>query len=187
MSRPFVSDEELFARYRERGDLEAFGQLYDRYASGIFRFLRRFLRDAVAAEDLTQQAFLRMHEARSAFDARRSFRTWAFTIARRLALNWRARGVSASSAAEDLSDQVPSPEGQVIARDELQRVERTLARLSRDDAEVLLLFKYEGLSHAEIGEVVGCSPDAAKMRVHRALKRFMEHLSEARKPEGSPD
>ena len=177
-------DESLFIQYRADGDLEAFGQLYDRYGSAIFRFLLRFLRDRPAAEDLAQQVFLRVHEARSAFDPRRSFRTWIFTIARRLAVNWSVRGggVSNESDPSELEDEAPSPEHRAIVRDEARAVERALSSLSREDAEVLLLAKYEGLSYEDIGEVVGCTSDAAKMRVHRALKRLIERLEEPRQP-----
>lgn len=171
-------DESLFLKYRADGDLEAFGRLYDRYGPAIFRFLLRLLRDRHAAEDLVQQVFLRVHESRSAYDPRRSFRTWIFTIARRLAINWAERGAAAiESDPPDIEDEAPSPEHRAIVRDEARAVERALASLSREDAEVLLLAKYEGLSYEQIGEVVGCASDAAKMRVHRALKRLTEGLA----------
>jgi RNA polymerase sigma-70 factor (ECF subfamily) len=181
-------DESLFVKYRADGDLEAFGRLYDRYGPAVFRFLLRLLHDRPAAEDLTQQVFLRVHESRGAFDARRRFRTWIFTIARRLAANCAARGGSTVTEADppDVEDAAPSPEHRAIVRDEARAVERALSSLSRDDAGVLLLAKYEGLSYEEIGGVVGCSADAAKMRVHRALKRLAEQLAEPREKLARP-
>ena len=175
-------DESLFVKYRADGDLEAFGCLYDRYGQAVFRFLLRLLRDRAGAEDLVQQVFLRVHESRGAYDPRRSFRTWIFTIARRLAVNWTARSGSTAAEADrpDLEDGAPSPERRAIVRGEARAVERALASLAREDAEVLLLARYEGLSYQEIGEVVGCRADAAKMRVHRALTRLAEHLPEPR-------
>ena len=182
------SDETLFLKYRAHGDLEAFGRLYDRFGPALFRFLLRLLRDRAAAEDLAQQVFLRVHEARGAFDPRRSFRTWIFTIARRLAVNWAARAGSAPTDTDppDLEDEAPSPEHRAIVRDEVRAVERALSYLSREDAEVLLLARYEGLSYEEVGEVVGCTSDAAKMRVHRALKRLAERLPEAPRRAAKP-
>ena len=185
MTEGSPTDEALFLRYREHGDLEAFGRLYDRCGPAIFRFLQRLLRDQAAAEDLTQLAFLRIHEARASFDAGRTFRTWAFTIARRLALNWlereghgrrTIRGLDSAESGLEVEDPAPTAERRVIARQELRRVEQALSELAPDDAMVVLLCKYEGLSYAEIGSVVGCSTDAAKMRVHRALKRLAERL-----------
>ena len=181
-------DEVLFVRYCADGDLEAFGELYDRYGPAIFRFLLRLLRDRAAAEDLVQQVFLRIHEARAAFDPRRSFRTWIFTIARRLAANWSARGGRGMNEPDpsEIEDGAPSPERRAIVRDEARAVERALSTLSREDAEVLLLAKYEGLSYEDIGEVVGCTSDAVKMRVHRALKRLAERLVEPRERLATP-
>jgi RNA polymerase sigma-70 factor (ECF subfamily) len=185
---PDLSDEALFVRYRERGDLEAFARLYDRYATSVYRFLVRLLRDSAAAEDVAQHAFLRIHEGRHSFDERRSFRTWMFTIARRLAANWLERHGSSGpgDTLEELPDPLPSPERRAIARDEARALERALRMLAREDAEVLLLSRYEELSYEEIGEVVGCSPDAAKMRVHRALKRLAERIVTDLRPTRKP-
>lgn len=186
--RPDLSDEALFVRYREQGDLEAFARLYDRYATPVYRFLFRLLKDSAAAEDVTQHAFLRIHEGRHSFDERRSFRTWIFTIARRLATNWFERHGSSGGQDldEELADPLPSPERRAIARDEVRAVERALRTLAREDAEVLLLSKYEELAYEEVGEVVGCSPDAAKMRVHRALKRLAERIIADLQPTPGP-
>ena len=173
------TDEALFLRYREEGDLDAFGQLYDRHAAAIYRFLVRLFRDASGAEDVAQHTFLRVHEARNSFDERRGFRTWIFTIARRLALNWlERRGLPAEGELEgELPDPSSSPEQRVMAREDASAVQRALMALSREEAEVLLLSRYEDLSYAQVGEVVGCSADAAKMRVHRALKRLAERVA----------
>ena len=185
---PDLSDEALFVRYREQGDLEAFARLYDRYATPVYRFLVRLLRDGAAAEDVTQHAFLRIHEGRHSFDERRSFRTWIFTIARRLAVNSLERHGSSGheDLDEELADPLPSPERRAVARDEARAVERALRTLATEDAEVLLLSRYEDLSYEEIGEVIGCSPDAAKMRVHRALKRLAERIVADLQPTREP-
>lgn len=177
MSETHPSDEALFVRYRESGDPGAFASLYDRYGAAIHGFLRRFVRGA-AAEDLAQHTFLRIHEARDAFDARRSFRKWAFTIARRVAVNWLERHGTrgGEDRVPELVDAGPSPEERTIARDETRAVERALARLDSRDVEVILLAKHDGLSYQEIAEITGCSADAAKMRVHRALRRLAEQL-----------
>jgi RNA polymerase sigma-70 factor (ECF subfamily) len=175
---PSDSDETLFARYRDTGDPEAFGSLYDRYASGLLRFLRVLVRDRASAEDVLQQSFLKIHSARAAFDENRSFRPWAFAIARRAALNWREREARRAhpEIPDDHPDPSPSPEDLAGAREQIAAVQSALSRLSPQDAEVLILFKYESLSYPEIGEVLGCSSDAAKMRVHRALRRLVDRL-----------
>lgn len=171
------SDEDVFARY-QRGDEAAFEVVYDRFAKPIFRFLRRFIGDTSAAEDLTQQVFLRVHQARATFDPHRSLRTWIFTIARRLALNaldQRSRAPALGVPA-DIASESPSPEAVVARRDASAALNAALMTLPADERDVLLLSKYEDLSYAELGEIVGCSADAAKMRVHRALKNLGKAL-----------
>lgn len=167
------TDEELFLRYQTSGDEDAFTQLYDRYGASIYGFLRRLTRHPAAAEDLTQHTFLRVHEARASFDTRRSFRTWIFTIARRMASNWLQHS---ARRAECPMPEAPaggsSPEEQAMVRLELARVEEALAELPQAEAEILLLRKFHGLSFAEIGAVMGCSLGAAKMRAHRGLLRL---------------
>lgn len=172
-----VSDEELFQRYRDRDDAAAFAAIYDRYDAPVFGFLRRFLRDSAAAEDLVQQTFLRIHEARGTFDPRLSLRTWIFTIARRLAINLieRERRVL-DRVTDEHADAAPSPEQQAATRSEVRRLERALAQLAHDDAILVLFAKFEGLTSDELGHVLGCSADAAKMRLHRALRRLGELL-----------
>lgn len=172
------TDEDLFQRYRTRADADAFATLYDRYAAPVHAFLGRFLRNAVAAEDLVQQTFLRVHEARAAFDARLSFRTWIFTIARRLAINFveRERRIGGPTS-DEVADRRPTPEEHAISRSELLRLQDALAGLSDDDATIVLLAKFEGLTSEELGQVLDCSADAAKMRLHRALRRLGERLT----------
>lgn len=176
-----LSDEELFDRYRDRADAGAFAAVYDRYAAPVHAFLSRFVRNAVAAEDLVQQTFLRVHEARAAFDSRLSLRTWIFTIARRLAINFLERERrSVGSPAEEPADGRPSPEEQTITRSEIDRIQEALAELSDEDATIVLLARFEGLTSMELGQVLDCSADAAKMRLHRALRRLGERLHERR-------
>ena len=179
------TDEELLRRYCEHRGAEAFELLYDRYAAAVYRFLRRLVRNPAAAEDLTQQTFLKVHEACGSFDPRRSFRTWAFTIARRLGLNWLKKSAQAREHCELPEDLAGghSPEGQALAQLELERVERALDRMPRSEVEVLLLRKFEGLSFAEIASILGCSSDAAKMRAHRALLRLGVELAASGVPE----
>lgn len=182
------TDEELFSGYGENGDMEAFGLLYDRYSRGIFRFLWGLVRETAAAEDLVQQTFLKAHEARASFDPHKSFRTWIFTIARRAAINWREREGHRDhpEVPESVSDPSPTPEALAIARQEAAVVGQALSSLSGEDAEAILLFKYEGLSYEEIGKVVGCSGNAAKMRVHRALRRLFDKLPAMTRPGRRP-
>ncbi|HEX9384404.1 MAG TPA: sigma-70 family RNA polymerase sigma factor, partial [Gemmatimonadaceae bacterium] len=78
-----TSDEILMAAY-QAGNQDAFGELFERYAGRVYGFLVRRLGDVATAEDLHQEAFLRLHRARDSYNPERPFRAWLFTIVHNL-------------------------------------------------------------------------------------------------------
>src|SRR5215831_17545042 len=104
-----VSDEILMAAY-QAGSQDAFRQLFDRHAGSVYGFLVRRLGDNALAEDLYQEAFLRLHRARHSYDSRRPFRAWLFTIVHNLlndALRRRRRTPSVRSSEEAIGKANP--------------------------------------------------------------------------------
>src|SRR5438093_10952840 len=79
------SDEKLMQR-TGRGDLTAFGELFDRHQPSVYAFLARFLGNATLAEDVVQEVFLRVWRYRHSFDPAHRFGPWVYGIARRTAL-----------------------------------------------------------------------------------------------------
>lgn len=141
--------------------------LFATYREPVYRFLRRFLHDGPAAEDLTQEAFLRAlggewqpggHE-----------RAWIFQIARNLArdqLRARARRPMVTPLTG-----LESGGGDPAAA---LALDAALATLDVEDREVFLLKELAGLSYAEIASACGLTPDAVRSRLHRtrvALRR----------------
>lgn len=187
-------DEILMAAY-QAGNQAAFGALYERYAGPVFGFLVRRLGDRALADDLYQEAFLRLHRARATYDASRPFRAWLFGIVRNLvtdALRTQARGGEAASLdapAErghgsseasgqraDLAAPDPSPERQAAARQMTSVLSDALRALPPDEATVLILARFEGLSYDDIGTILGRSAPATKQLAYRALKRVRATL-----------
>src|SRR3712207_640008 len=81
-----LPDEELMQRVASN-DPAAFDALFMRHRTGVFNYTLRMVADRARAEDLTQECFLRVWQARHRYQPAAAFRTWLFTIARRLALN----------------------------------------------------------------------------------------------------
>jgi len=167
-----MDDALLIEHARQNPD--AFGILYRRYLTPLYRYLYRRLGNPHDAEDLTAQVFM---EALEGLIARRyreggCFIAWLFTIARRRTVDfYRQRPV------EQLNDP-PSPEPSLVAAvekgDDLQRLAHTLAQLDEDRQELLRMRFSSGLSFAEIGQIEGRSEAAVKMMIYRTL----EHLRE---------
>ena len=167
------------ARVRD-GSVAAFQNLYERHHRSLFTFLLRLLADRPTAEDLLQETFLRVYLHRETYRPTAAFRTWLFTIARNLAFDHLRRGGIAWENPADkdqfaeIPDASPSPLRHVEAAEQL---EDALRQLPPGQREVLLLSRYAGLSHAEIVQVTGSSPEAIRVALHRALSRLRDLLA----------
>ncbi len=167
-----MDDTQLIEHARQNPD--AFGALYRRYLTPIYRYLYRRLGNAQDAEDLTAQVFT---EALEGLVARRyreggCFIAWLFTIARRRSVDFYRR-----RPMESLDDP-PSPEPGILAAmekgEDLQQLSRLLAQLDEDGKELLRMRFSAGLSFAEIGLVEGRSEAAVKMTIYRTLDHLRE-------------
>ena len=144
--------------------------LFARYREPVYRFLRRFLRDGAAAEDLTQEAFLRaMH---GAYQANGHERAWIFQIARNLALD-HLKASARRPAAVLLDETIGSNGDRTLAL----ALDAALATLGSEDREVFLLKEVAGLSYAEIAVACGLSPDAVRSRLHRTRLALRKQLT----------
>lgn len=102
---------------------------------------------------------------------------WLYGVARRVLANHRRgsrRRVQLSSRLEALPRPSVEFETELVSRAEADVVLAAMAELRPKDREILLLAAWEGLSHAEIGTVLGCSENASAIRLHRARQRLSE-------------
>jgi RNA polymerase sigma-70 factor (ECF subfamily) len=136
-------------------------RLFAEYRVPVYRFLRRMLRGDPAAEDLTQETFLRALRATYRADGRE--RAWIFQIARNLARDHaRARALRPEVVVSG-DDHAVGEATQPLAH----ALEAALARLANEDREVFLLRETAGLSYSEIADACGLTPDAVRSRLHR--------------------
>jgi RNA polymerase sigma-70 factor, ECF subfamily len=180
-----VETNELVARHLS-GDARAFGELVGRYHGRLLNFTHRMIGDRERAEDLVQEAFIRVSRHLHRFDPSKKFSTWVYTIASNLAKNElrshrRSPLVFYQSARapgdEDHSplqyeDSRSRPDDMFAGRQLKELVEATLARLSPQYRQVLILREFEGRSYEEIAEIAGCNLGAVKSRLHRARACF---------------
>ncbi len=174
------SDERLYERVRQ-GDLSAFDELYARYESPLFGFLRATLRNRADAEDALHEAFLGTLKSREVTFDRGGFRSWLFRIARNNALNRRrseARGAAAKAsvaAAEPLQPLAPSAHEQLEARELKVALDGAVNRLPPALAEVYRL-RTSGLSYEEIADVLETPLGTVKSRMHEMVKLLREDM-----------
>lgn len=154
----------------------AFEALYADTADAVFRYaLRRTGREA-DADDVVAETFAIAWRRLADLPARREL-PWLYGVARRVLANHRRglrRRVQLSSRLEALPRPSVEFEGDLVGRAEADVVLAAMAELRPKDREILLLAAWEGLSHAEIGTVLGCSENASAIRLHRARQRLSE-------------
>jgi RNA polymerase sigma-70 factor, ECF subfamily len=167
---------ELLDRSR-RGEPEAFAELVERTHRQAFTLAYRLVGDRHEAEDVTQEAYLRVHRSLRTFRGESSVRTWLYRIVANTAMSHlRRRGRFGDLGDEtDLVTGVPepAPEGAVIERDELRRA---LASLPDAQRIVVVMKDAYGFSCREIAEEMNVSEGAVKVRLHRARKRLKAFL-----------
>jgi RNA polymerase sigma-70 factor (ECF subfamily) len=179
------SDEELMLAYRE-GDTAAFNELFRRYAPILERVLRRFAPIQDKIPDLVQQTFLQLHRARHDFHADSELRPWLMTIAFNLAREQLRRSRRRPEAALDSAqeDRLAHPAQEQFRFEARRDLTIALQQLPLDQQEVVRLHFVEELSFEEIGEKVGASTGAVRVRAHRgysALRKLLaaSNVSEA--------
>jgi RNA polymerase sigma factor (sigma-70 family) len=183
-----LSDQELM-RIVQGGDLSPASEIYDRYSGRIYNFALRFLKNSEAAEDATQEVFVKMIRHANQFQGDAKLSTWLFSITANWCRDYLRKADNKTKESDDVlltlaapADQ--SPERTLEQREDEQRVQRALLVLTPEQREAILLSRYQGLSYAEIAQISGCSEGAVKTRVFRAMETLKKALtSESRRGE----
>jgi RNA polymerase sigma-70 factor (ECF subfamily) len=179
-----LRDEELMLRYRD-GDATAFDALYSRHRAGLFRFILRQCPTRGDAEEIFQEVWTSLIEARSRYRVTARFSTYLYRIAvNRLIDRSRRKSNTRTTSLDDpegTADQAvagpaANPERQAAARQDAARVLAALAVLPPEQREAFLLHEEGGLSVAEIGEITQVGAETAKSRLRYALAKLREAL-----------
>ncbi len=168
--------------YRQ-GDAGAFEALYARHRAPLFRFVLRSVKERALAEELYQEIWMRVIEARGRYSVQAKFTTWLYTIAHhRLADHWRKRGLRLVELedADAPAHRSFEPEPRAEGRQDLQRLAAALAALPELQRAAFLLHEEGGMTLAEIAAATGASEEAAKSRLRYALARLREALDDGR-------
>jgi RNA polymerase sigma-70 factor (ECF subfamily) len=180
-------DETLMLRYRD-GDAAAFEALFARHRGALYRFLRRQCGSAPLAEELYQEAWIRVIDARSRYEPRARFTTWLYSIAHNLLADHYRRTSrrpqeatldDEDSPLADLSGDLQQEPPAMLDRKRLaQRLVAAIAALPEMQREAFLLQQEGGLSVEEIAAATGVGFETAKSRLRYALTRLRQSLAD---------
>jgi RNA polymerase sigma-70 factor (ECF subfamily) len=158
-----------------------FEDVAEELSDSLRRYLERLVGDSSIADDLLQDTLLKIARALPGFEGRSSVKTWAFTIATRVATDHfrrpqnRAQMVDIGETAHTLD--AATDENLVV--DEMNScVREVIDSLPEDYRTALVLHDLEGQTAAQVAEIAGCSLPTAKIRIHRARRRLKEALGE---------
>lgn len=157
------------------GDLDKLGLLYERHKKRLFGFFYNMTSNASLSEDLVHNVFVRMLKYKDTFTGEGSFSAWMFRTARNVNYDYYRKNKiafnqSAVSQVEYKLEDSDSIEKGMQQKDDISVLNRAMQLLPPEKREVLVLSKFKEMKFRQIGEVLGCSEGAAKVKAHRALK-----------------
>ncbi len=171
----------MLARAAALGDRDAFEQIVRLHGPGMLRYARRVLSDPGDAEEAVQDAFVAAWRSLDRYRGDSALRTWLFGLTSHKAvdLSRRRRAVPVD---DEVARQRPAGSGsdpweQASATELARALDRALAELPYRQRACWLLAELEGLSQAEIAQVLGIGPDAVRGQLFRARRALEERMA----------
>jgi len=180
------TDLDLMLRVRD-GDAASFEVLLRRYRLPLVSYFRRMVRDQALAEDLAQEAFLRVYKSRERYQPEAKFTTWLYRIATNLALNAiRDRRDEVSGSADDdgegsgvlerFIDPCPTVEQRLVQRDRERLIRQSVESLPENQRAAVILHKYQEVDYRQIAGILSVSESAVKSLLFRAYETLRLRL-----------
>jgi RNA polymerase sigma-70 factor, ECF subfamily len=176
--------QHALVRRARAGDAAAFRALFEHHAPIVWRFLKDSFRDAAAADEATQETFVRAHTRLTSLRDEDRLSSWLLGIARRVFLETRrVRGIRVDLDGEEteglLGAELPSPTPEDLLLDHETEVllAEALGHLREERRAALLLRIDHGLPYEEIASVMGWTIPKVKNEIHRARLQLREHLA----------
>ena len=173
-------DERTLVQQAVLGDKAAFGALYDRHVTRVYRHIYYMVGNAAEAEDLTAQAFLQAWEAIGRYQMRGApFVSWLLRIAHNLGVSYLRSRKESTQLPETLVDHGSegNPERATQLRLEGERVRDAIMTLREEQRKVIILRFVEDLEYREVAEILGKSVAAVRVIQHRALNALRKHVA----------
>ena len=174
------TDAVLMARVKQ-GDRDAFGDLVERHKNAVVNYLTHMARDRDRAEELAQEAFLRLYQKSSQYSERGQLLAYVLRIATNLLRSQERRSARWRNlrphvvANEEAPD--PSPQREVLSSEATLEVARALESLPTRFRAPIVLREIEGLSYREIAAALGCREGTVKSRINRGREHLRVLLS----------
>jgi RNA polymerase sigma-70 factor (ECF subfamily) len=164
-----------------------FADIFRDFERPIHNYLLHLTQNQTEAEDLAQETFIRVHERLETFRGESSLRTWIYRIATNVAIDhFRSSAARQETASQSFEEEFDGEQGDTTARSPEHQVAKSemsdcvqghIQQLPLSYRTVLLLHDVQGLRTRDIADVLDCSVDTVKIRIHRARNRLRESLA----------
>lgn len=183
-----MTREDELVRRAQNGDLDAFEALLRAHEKSVYNLALRMTGSPEDAEDMAQEAFLKVWRALPDFRWECKFSVWLYRVVSNVCLDWLRRQskrqtVSLNVEDEDgeenereLPDERLSPERLLEQKLTREAVQKALSALPEEQRQILLLREIRGLSYEEIGQALSLEPGTVKSRLFRARKKLAARL-----------
>ena len=170
------SDGELLRR-ASAGDVRAWRELVDAHSGPLFRYAYRMVGERDAAEDIVQEAYLRLWRQARRWRPEAPVRAWLFRVGGNLAIDTLRRRRHTSEMEADHAEAAPGIEVRLAEKEQVRMVQRLVSELPERQRTALVLCRLEGMSMAEAGLVLGCSVGAVESLLSRARQQLRSRMS----------
>lgn len=174
------SNKELLLRLKE-GDQVAFYNIYERYCRRLYGFVFRYIKQEAEAEEIVQEVFVKIWEARERIDENSSFESFLFTIAYNTTISLLRKRSSEKKYLEHLKsvqqfDSAPDLIDEIYSKELAEKVQTLLNELTPRQKEVFQLSREEGFTHDEIAKKLNISVNTVKKHMVNTLAFLKSHI-----------
>jgi RNA polymerase sigma-70 factor (ECF subfamily) len=170
-----MEDLTVIHSYLETQASQCFTILYERYAGKIYSKCISMLRDEALAQDATQEVFTKIFLNLAKFGGKSKFSTWIYSITYNYCIDYIRRTKKKKDLFSDEIEKVPDVVDEIPDKEllemEVMQLKKVLEVLPPDDTAILMMKYQDGMSIKEIGEVIGKTESAIKMRIKRAKEK----------------
>ena len=183
-----LRDHELMLRVAA-GELGAMDGIYRNRHRALFRFFFRMSGRQTVSEDLVHEVFLRMLRYRQTYGSADGFEAWMYRVARNVFTDHlskhRLEIAPVEGEMEAIESPRPSPYDAAAKNQDLAVLRRALGILAEEKRELIIMSRFQGLSHQQMGAILGCETGTVKVRVFRAVKEMAGIYNDLRKEKAS--
>lgn len=161
-----------------------FKDIYEKYHHDLFRFLYYLVKNKEVAEDLIQEVYIRVLRSYDKFEGKSSLKTWLFSIARNVSIDYFRKQQSLKNKifnqtdwrSLQINDNQPLPDEIAIQNEEIRTLYKCLDACTLDQRTVIIARFIQDLSIAETAKVLGWSESKVKTTQHRAIKVLRKNM-----------